>query len=289
MSSPPTLPPAAGIGLKPEHYAPALGQETGAASPNWVEIHPQNYFAAGGPAHRWLGAFCAAMPVSFHSVGLSIGSASGVNAGELAQLKALADRYQPAMISDHLSWSETGDERFPDLLPMPCTIEALDHCAREVGRVQEALGRAILIENPSRMLAFAQDDMHEADFLTALCARSGCGLLLDINNVDVSATNLGFDASAWLDAINPALVGEIHLAGHAVEHHASGPLLIDDHGSPVSEGCWALYAGFIARAGPIPTLIERDTNIPSYGDLRAEADRADAVLEAERMRHVHAA
>ncbi len=283
------LPPRAGIGLKPAHYAQALGHEGEAASPNWVEIHPQNYFAAGGPAHRWLAAFAETLPVSFHSVGLSIGSAEGVNLSELSQLKVLADRYKPAMISDHLSWSEAGGERFPDLLPVPYTLAALNHCVTQIDRIQGEFGRSILIENPSRMLAWAGDDMHEVDFLNELCARCGCGLLLDINNVDVSSQNLGFDAQEWLDSIDQSLVGEIHLAGHTIEQHKSGPLLIDDHGSPISERCWALYEGFIARSGPLPTLIERDTNIPSYAELIDEADRADLLLEAERMVRASAA
>jgi uncharacterized protein len=285
-----TLPPETGIGLKPEHYAPLLESlGIGGVQPGWVEVHPQNYFGAGGPPHRWLTAIAEHLPLSFHSIGLSLGGAAGCNIDELEQLAALADRYQPAMISDHLSWSDCDGERYPDLLPLPYTVQALDHFVAQVGRVQDRLGRQILIENPSRYVAWAADDIPEAEFLNSLCRRSGCGLLLDINNVEVSATNLNFDPLAWLDAIDLAAVGEIHLAGHAVEHHESGVLLIDDHGSPVTDDCWSLYAHVIDRAGRVPTLIERDTAIPPFAVLMAEVARADAVLEACWNRHALAA
>ncbi len=290
MTKPVKLPQNAGIGLKPEHYAPLLERlgEDG-VQPGWVEIHPQNYFGAGGPPHRWLSAIAEKLPLSFHSVGLSIGSAAGCNPQELECLDALAERYQPAMISDHLSWSDCDGELYPDLLPMPYTVASLDHFVTEVGRVQDRLGRAILIENPSRYVAWAADEIHEADFLNTLARRSGCGLLLDINNVDVSATNLGFDPKALLDAIDLSLVGEIHLAGHQVETHESGALYIDEHGSPVTAECWRLFESVIARAGPIPTLIEWDTAVPSYPTLMAEASKADALLKTCWMRDARAA
>ncbi len=291
MPSASSLPPRGGIGLKPEHYAPLLGlaDSEGGVRPGWVEIHPQNYFCAGGPPHRWLTAVAETLPLSFHSTGLSLGSATGVDARELAHLASLVDRYQPASVSDHLSWSNSASETFPDLLPVPYTLEALAHFVRAVDQVQARLRRPILIENPSRYLAFRGDAMRETEFLTQLCRRSGCGLLLDINNVEVSACNLGFDAGRYLAEIDPALVGEIHLAGHATEYYEDGSLLkIDDHGSPVSDKCWALYRDFIARAGPVPTLIERDSNLPDYAVLTAEAAMADALLCRED-RHVRAA
>jgi uncharacterized protein len=277
------LPLRAGVGLKPQHYALALEHVSASiddpqSAPAWFEVHPQNYFCAGGPPHRWLTAFAEAAPLSFHSVGLSLGSADGVNIDELEALAALCARYEPAMVSDHLSWSGSASNRYPDLLPVPYTAEALDHFAAQVSRVQDRLGRTMLVENPSRYLAFAGDTMDEAAFLHALCARTGCGLLLDINNIEVSATNLGLDPDAMLEAINPELVGEVHLAGHAREDHDHGPLLIDDHGSEVSPETWRLFERFADRAGPVPVLIEWDTNVPEFGVLVAEAATADAIL-----------
>jgi uncharacterized protein (UPF0276 family) len=178
------------------------------------------------------------------------------------------------MVSEHLSWSGSAEERYPDLLPLPYTRETLDHFAGQVARMQDRLKRQVLIENPSRYLAFAQDSMDEAQFLTALCRRAGCGLLLDINNIEVSAVNLGLDPGAMVDAIDPALVGEIHLAGHSCEDHPDGPLLIDDHGSPVSALAWRLFERFVGRAGSRPVLIEWDTDVPAFEVLIAEAAKA---------------
>lgn len=279
-------PQAVGIGLKPQHYAEVL-QEVSASipspgtTPGWLEVHPQNYFGAGGPPHRWLTAIAEHAAISFHSVGLSLGSAAGLNLAELEQLAALCERYQPMLVSDHLSWSGSASNRFPDLLPVPYTNAALDHFAAQVGRAQDRLGRQILIENPSRYLAFADDEMSEADFLHQLCIRSGCGILLDINNIEVSATNLGLDPLVMVDAINPALVGEIHLAGHAREERDDGPLLIDDHGSPVTDLTWHLFARFIRRAGQRPVLIEWDTDVPAFATLMAEARQARRIMQRE--------
>ncbi len=272
--SPMILPPETGIGLKPAHYRDILEPQSGAPLPAWVEVHPQNYFVDGGPPHRWLTAVAERLPLSFHSVGLSIGTAEGLDGDELEQLAALCARYQPASVSDHLSWSGNSIDRYPDLLPIPYTQAALDHVAAQVSRVQDRLKRPILIENPSRYLAFARDEMDEVSFLHALCRRSGCGLLFDINNVEVSCTNLQTNPFATIDAIDPALVGEIHLAGHATEWHDGRPLLIDDHGSAVSELTWALFDRFVARAGAKPVLIEWDTNVPAFDTLMAEAHRA---------------
>lgn len=250
------------------------------AAPAWVEVHPQNYFGAGGPPHRWLTAIAAHLPLSFHSVGLSLGSAAGVDADELEALAALCDRYAPAMVSDHLSWSNGPDDKFPDLLPLPYTDAALDHFAAQVGRVQDRLGRRILIENPSRYLAYAKSDWDEAEFLHELCRRSGCGLLLDINNVEVSALNLGRDPLPWFDAFDPSLVGEIHVAGHAVkDDDMGGRIAIDDHGSAVQASCWALLARFLGRAGPKPVLVEWDTDVPDFAVLMAEVATADRLID----------
>lgn len=286
MTTLPSLPPVVGVGLKPQHYAEAFTMMSADSTlppgfPGWFEVHPQNYFGAGGPPHRWLAAFSERVPISFHSVGLSLGSSAGVNHDELDRLAALCARYAPAMVSDHLSWSGDADNRYPDLLPVPYTREALDHFSAQVGRVQDRLGHAMLIENPSRYLAFRGDEMSEADFLQALCARSGCGMLLDINNIEVSATNLGLNPEAMLDAIDPLLVHEVHLAGHAREDHPHGPLLIDDHGSAVSAETWRLFAKFIRRAGPRPVLIEWDTNVPAFDILLAEAAKAESLMRVQ--------
>lgn len=275
------LPANAGIGLKPQHYRAVLDEDE-PQKPGWVEVHPQNYFGAGGPPHRWLTAIAESFPLSMHSVGLSLGSAEGLDIDELERIAVLVERYQPAVFSDHLSWSGNAHDKYPDLLPIPYTAEALDHFAAQIGRVQERLGRPMLIENPSRYLGYAHDEMDETDFLVALCRRAGCGLLFDVNNVEVSCTNMGLDPVAYVDAIPAELVGEMHLAGHATEQHASGPLLIDDHGSRVTDLTWSLYSRFIARAGPKPTLIEWDTDIPDYAVLMDEVGKLAAILEAAR-------
>jgi uncharacterized protein (UPF0276 family) len=286
-----SLPLLSGIGLKPEHYAPLLRQgpvDIPFPMPAWVEVHPQNYFGAGGPPHRWLAAVAERYPLSFHSVGLSLGSAGGLIEDELEALAALCDRYAPMQVSEHLSWSGSGGDRYPDLLPLPYTNETLDHFAGQVSRMQDRLQRTILIENPSRYLAFAHDMMDEAQFLDVLCRRTGCGLLLDINNIEVTATNLGLDPFAMIDAIDPALVGEVHLAGHKHEEHADGPLLIDDHGSPVSALTWELFERFLRRAGPLPVLIEWDTDVPAFDVLVAEADKAGRRMAAMELADVRA-
>ena len=272
------LPLSAGLGLKPQHYDAILDPVHPLGRPSWVEVHPQNYFCDGGPPHRWLSAIADILPVSFHSVGLSLGSADGLNAGDLSKLAALCERYRPAVVSDHLSFSGNAHDRFADLLPVPYSQETLDHFAVQVDRVQQRLGRQMLIENPSCYLAYRDRQMSEVEFLVELIQRTGCGLLLDINNIVVTTGNLGGAAEDYLSVIDPKWVGEIHLAGHATENHESGPLYIDDHGSAVSARVWTLYAAFIQRAGPKPTLIEWDTDIPDYATLMAEADKADAVL-----------
>ena len=286
--SPSTLPARAGIGLKTPHFSPFLDSRGGGATgavPSWVEVHPQNFMMAGGPMHRWLAAIRDAAPVSFHSVGLSIGNPEGHDRDELDRLAALVRRYQPAMVSDHLSWSSLAGEQLPDLLPLPMTEESLEHFVCEVGIIQDRLGRQILIENPSRMVAFADDTYEEADFLATLAKRAGCGLLIDVNNILVARTNVGLDPDAYIDALPHDAIGEIHIAGHTVEEHADGALLaIDDHGSEVSEECWALLEALLDRTGPRPVLLERDNDVPAFEDLVAEAARADRLLVKE-IRH----
>jgi uncharacterized protein len=279
LNLPTFLPPSVGIGLKPQHYEALLDPICPSGRPHWLEVHPQNYFGDGGPPHRWLTAIAEHYPLSFHSVGLSLGSADGLNEHDLDRLAILCDRYRPASVSDHLSFSGNAHNRFADLLPIPYTKASLDHFAVEISKVQDRLNRQILIENPSRYLAYQGDEMSEVEFIGQLIRQSGCGLLFDINNVEVSATNLGFSATAYVDAIDSDWVGEIHLAGHAVEHHDSGPLLIDDHGSRVTDATWNLYRRFTERAGAKPTLIEWDTDVPDYAVLMAEADKAQAIID----------
>ena len=281
LAGPPArgLPARAGVGLKSEHFADLLDARQRGAGPSWVEVHPQNYMMDGGPMHRWLNRVRDIVPVSFHSVGLSMGDPAGVDEDELERLAALVGRYQPAMVSDHLSWSSLGGEQVPDLLPLPMTDATLDHFARQVDRVQERLGRKILIENPSRMTAFRGDTYDEPGFLHALARRTGCGLLVDVNNILVARTNLGLDPDAYVDALDSTLIGEVHVAGHTVEEHDGGArLAIDDHGSPVSEECWTLLERLLDRIGPRPVLLERDNDVPAFVDLVAEASRADAML-----------
>lgn len=270
------IPASAGVGLKPQHYRDVL---EGGGRGLWFEVHPENTMGAGGPPHRYLEAIRRDHALSLHSVGGSLGSADGLRAPHLERLKALVDRYQPDLVSDHLSWSGIGDGFIHDLLPAPLNRESLQRFAENIDRLQEALGRTILIENPSVYLAAAGEEIPEPAFIAALCRRTGCGWLLDINNIFVSATNLGFDPAAYLQAVDHRLVKEIHLAGHAREAHADSDLLIDDHGARVADPVWDLFAAFIAAAGPRPTLIEWDTRVPGFATLAGEAAKADAVLE----------
>lgn len=274
-----SLPPKVGIGLKPVHYNAVLDSKDTANRPAWLEVHPQNYFGDGGPPHRWLTAITEHYPLSFHSVGLSLGSDDGLNEYDLERLVILCGRYQPASVSDHLSFSGNAHNRFADLLPVPYTKSSLDHFSQQIDRVHGRLKRSILIENPSRYLAYKGDEMTEVEFIEQLVSRTGCGIIFDINNVEVSAKNLNFSAESYVDAINPAWVGEIHLAGHAIEQHDSGPLLIDDHGSIVSDFTWELFSRFIERAGSKPVLIEWDTDVPEYPVLMAQAAKAQAIMD----------
>jgi uncharacterized protein (UPF0276 family) len=219
-------------------------------------------------------------PLSLHAVGLSLGSADGLDEAHLARVAALVRRLEPAWVSDHLSWSVSGGRYFNDLLPLPYTEEALEVVVRNVGRLQETLGRQVAIENPSCYLGFVHSTLSEPEFLSELARQSGCGLLLDANNIVVTAHNLRLDAGDWLAGLPAASITEYHLAGHAVNDADGQPILIDDHGSRVSEGVWALYAEVLKRFGPRPTLIEWDTDIPPLAVLLDEAARADRVIRA---------
>lgn len=273
-----SIPASAGVGLKPEHYNAI--SDAPERAPGWFEIHPENYMSAGGPAHAWLTRMADIRPLSIHGVGMSLGSADGLDPDHLERLAALVDRYEPALVSEHLSWSRIGGIFLPDLLPLPLTGEALDVMVRHVDQTQSRLKNCILIENPSTYLEAARADYDEPAFMAELCRRTGCGWLLDVNNVVVGCTNHARDATAYIDAVDGARVGEIHLAGHAVEEHASGLLLIDNHGSAVGAETWTLYERLIARIGPRPTLIEWDTDIPAWDVLCAEAAAADARITA---------
>lgn len=269
------VPARAGIGLKPQHFTPILETRPDIA---WFEVHPENYMVAGGPLHHYLTRIRSDYPLSFHSVGMSLGSANGIDALHIQRLRALCNRYQPALVSDHLSWSRWEQTCLNDLLPLPYTQANLQLMLANVDKVQTILGRSIAIENPSTYLALADSDMDECDFLVELARRSGARILLDINNIHVSASNHGWSAAAYLARIPPELVSELHLAGHKVEHTDAGTLLIDDHGSQVCPEVWALYAQALDHLGPRPTLIEWDTNVPGLDVLLKEARKADFLL-----------
>jgi len=267
---------AAGLGLKPEHYEAALGAR---AEGLWFEVHPENYMVAGGPRIGWLEAIRARHPVSLHGVSLSLAGEAASDAAHLQRLAALARRIQPALISEHLAWSTWNGQYFPDLLPFPRSTAALHRIAGNIARTQDALGMAMAIENPSHYLHIDGHEWDEIDFLAELSRRTGCRLLLDINNVYVSACNLGFSAADWIDRFPQAPVGEIHLAGHSADPTLGDALLIDSHDAPIAPEVWQLYRRFVDRAGARPTLIERDGNVPAFGELMAEQQQAAAVLQ----------
>jgi uncharacterized protein len=281
------LPAKAGVGLKPEHYSAIMA---GDAAVSWFEVHPENYMGAGGAPHHWLTQIRRDFPISLHGVGLSIGGAQPLDKRHLQRLRALVERYQPAQFSEHLAWSTHDGSYLSDLLPLPYTRETLQVVADHVDEVQTALGRTILIENPSTYLQFVTSEMSECEFLRELVRRTGCGLLLDVNNVHVSAINHGFDPIAYIDAFPLANVAEIHLAGFFEAADADGAaLLIDAHDSPVRDAVWDLFRCAIDKVGPVPTLIEWDNDVPDWPILVAEAQKAEAVLDSRRMHHAAAA
>ena len=285
------LPARAGLGLKPEHYRDIMEEKPDVG---FFEVHAENYMGAGGPPHRYLTTIAERYPLSLHGVGLSIGAARPLDKVHLARLKALVERYKPASFSEHLAWS-THDEGFlNDLLPLPYTEETLARVAGHVDEVQQALGRKMLLENPSTYVLFEDSTIDEIDFLWRVSERTGCGLLLDVNNVMVSSVNHRLDPFAYIDRFPAEKVGEIHLAGYDEATDSAGDrLLIDAHGRTVLDDVMALYRHTLARSGPVATLIEWDNNVPDFATLFAEARRADAILadEATRRnaRHVRAA
>ncbi len=278
-------PPSAGLGLKPQHYEAA---EAACANGLWFEVHPENYFVAGGPRLAWLGAIRSRHAVSLHGVGLSLAADADPDPAHLDRLAALAERIEPCMVSEHLAWSQWGGSYRPDLLPFPRTNQALLRIAANISRVQERLRRRILLENPAHYLRIDGHDWAEVDFLCELARRTGCGLLLDVNNVFVSAHNLGTSAEDYLDAFPVALIAEIHLAGHSVDLTPATPLLVDSHDAPVAGAVWALYERLITRIGPRPTLIERDDQIPDFDTLMTERAQSTALLDAAAQCATHA-
>lgn len=271
------IPARGGVGFKLAHTEAILAAPE---SVGFVEIHAENFMGAGGPPHRMLTAVREVLPVSLHGVGLSIGAEGPLDGAHLARLAAVARRYEPGLVSEHLAWSSHEGAYFNDLLPLPYTAATLARVVEHVDAVQEALGRPMLLENPASYIAFEASTMEETAFLAAVVARTGCGLILDVANVFVSATNLGYGAAAYLDAFPLAAVGEIHLAGHAADHDAAGaPLLVDAHDRAVPEPVWALYGMAVAAMGrPVPTLIERDADVPAFAALAAEAARAERTM-----------
>ena len=280
------IPVRAGIGLRFRHHREVT---EGAPEVAWFEVHAENYFGGGRPL-EYLEAVRARYPVALHGVGLSLGSAEGISRTHLARLRALADRIQPGLVSEHLAWSMSAGTYLADLLPLPLTEEALIVVCRNVDAAQEGLARRILLENPSSCLRYRQSNIPEPEFLAEVAARTGCGILCDVNNVHVSACNHGWDARAWLAALPPAIVGEIHLAGHAVRPLPGGRVIrIDDHGSPVAAEVWSLYEFALARFGAVPTLIEWDTDIPALDVLLDEAAKARAAWATAAQERVRAA
>ncbi|WP_046866242.1 DUF692 domain-containing protein [Microvirga massiliensis] len=275
------LPARAGLGLKPQHYAEIL-----ATSPRigFFEVHAENYMGAGGPPHRYLEQIRARYPLSLHGVGLSIGGDQPLDREHIARLQRLVERYHPESFSEHLAWSTHDTIFLNDLLPVPYDRQTLRRVSEHIDQVQSALGRRMLLENPSTYVAFEQTEISEIEFLSEVVHRTGCGLLLDVNNVFVSATNHTYDATAYLDAFPVEHVGEIHLAGFAEDTDDHGdPLLIDAHGTPIADVVWKLYEHALERIGPVATLIEWDNDVPSFQVLLDETRKADRAIAAMAM------
>ena len=270
-----SIPARAGIGLRFQDHQAVIERKPPAA---WLEVHTENYMGDGAPT-RDLDVIRCDYPMSLHGVGLSLGSAEGLDCGHLARIRQVAERVEPALVSEHLSWSISGGIYLADLLPLPMTEEALATVCRHVEQTQSYLRRQILVENPSSYLRFRHSTIPEWEFLAAVAQRTGCGILCDVNNIYVSAANHGWQARAYLDALPAHAIGEIHLAGHSVRQLGDGRVLrIDDHGSPALPEVWQLYCEALSLFGPVPTLIEWDTNVPPLETLLDEAARAEALL-----------
>jgi hypothetical protein len=278
------LPAWAGLGLKPQHYREILNTFPPIG---FFEIHAENYMSDGGPPHRYLEQIRARYPLSVHGVGLSIGGDQPLDQAHLARLRRLVERYEPESFSEHLAWSTHDTVFLNDLLPVPYDAPTLRRVCEHIDEVQDALGRQMLLENPSTYIAFERTAMSETDFLREVVRRTGCGLLLDVNNVFVSATNHAYDAEAYLRAFPAEHVGEIHLAGFAEDQDDDGnALLIDAHGTPVADIVWTLFEHTLERTGPVPTLIEWDNDVPAFSILMNEARKADRALAKEKCRRI---
>ncbi|KIU48705.1 MNIO family bufferin maturase [Bradyrhizobium elkanii] len=279
------IPAKAGIGLRFQHHQPVLDTNPDVA---WMEVHTENYMGGGTPL-RYLDAIRRDIPISLHGVGLSLGSAEGIDPAHLERIRKVAERVEPGLMSEHIAWNVVGGTYLADLLPLPMTEEALEVVCHHVDQTQTFLKRRILVENPSTYIAFGNSIIPEWEFMTAVAARTGCGILCDVNNICVSAHNHGWDACAYLAALPPAAVGEIHLAGYSVRPLADGNTLrIDDHGSRVSDEVWELYRQALARFGPVPTLIEWDNDVPPLDVLLQEAGHAGILIAAAEAESANA-
>jgi len=273
-----TLPVRGGLGLKPEHFRTILETRPDLG---FFEIHAENYMVDGGPFHHYLTQIRSHYPLSIHGVGLSIGGDGALDEGHLTRLASLISRYEPESFSEHLAWSSHGDIFLNDLLPAPYNTATLQRVCDHIDRVHERLDRRMLLENPATYVEFAASTWAESDFIGEVVKRTGCGLLLDVNNVYVSCTNHGRDPQAYIEAFPLAATAQIHLAGFAQDVDAAGaPLLIDSHGAPIAQAVWDLYRFTLAITGPLPTLIERDNDIPPFPVLLAEMQRAEILLQA---------
>lgn len=279
------VPPRGGVGLKPEHYRTIIDMSPDVG---FFEVHAENFMGAGGPPHRYLSAIRERYPLSLHGVGLSIGADRPLDKDHLDRLKRLIGRYRPGLFSEHLAWSSHDMGFLSDLLPVPYTVETLKRVVEHIDQVQTVLGRRMLLENPSTYIAFAESTYAETDFIAEVVRRTGCGLLLDVNNVFVASTNQGWDPVAYIERYPLAHVREIHLAGNTREaDEAERPLLIDTHDRPVENAVWDLFRLTVRLIGAVPTLIEWDAKVPAWPVLAREAEQAEAILfaQSERARH----
>jgi len=277
-SSPMTTPAGSpvGVSLKTQHFAEVLAKKPSVA---FFEVHAENFMSGGGAHHRYLAAISEHYPISVHGVGMSLGSAAGLSHDHLKKFKRVVDRYDPLIVSEHLAWSSEGGFYLNDLLPLPLNAESVKVVSDNIDQMQNAIGRKILVENPSAYMAFTETDIPEPEYLTMLAENTGCGILLDVNNVYVSGANMNWSAAKYLAEIPADLVGEVHLAGHTLKDLEDGvQLRIDDHGSPVDDAVWEHFKDVTGNIGARPTLIEWDTNIPAFDVLVMEAEKASAII-----------
>ncbi len=275
------IPAKSGVGLKPQHYDQILRD---LPDIGWFEIHAENYMGQGGAPHRYLSRIRECYPISLHGVGLSIGAAQPLDQDHLKRLKQVSKRYEPGLFSEHLAWSTHKTSYYPDLLPVPYNQQSFDQVCDHIDQVQEAMECQMLLENPSTYVAFETSTMDETEFISGVLKRTGCGLLLDVNNVYISANNQAYDPRAYIDALPMENVGEIHLAGHATDADENGEvLLIDTHDRQVADPVWLLYEHALTQCGPVPTLIEWDSNVPDWPTLFHEARAAEELLEKHRV------